>query len=92
MIYKPDYMYKKAGVTVTGIIPSDAVQASLFDENEHLRGRQERISKIMDEVNSAGHSVLRLATQRSGHYSDMIRSDHRSRLYSTSLDDIIEVH
>lgn len=92
MIYKPDYMYKKAGVTVTGIIPSDAVQASLFDENEHLRDRQERISKIMDEVNSAGHSVLRLATQRSGHYADMIRSDHRSRLYSTSLDDIIEVH
>ena len=91
-IYRPEFMYKKAGVIVTGIIPADAVQASLFDENVHLRDRQEKISKIMDEVNSAGHSVLRLATQRSGHYADMIRSEHRSRLYSTSLDDIIDVH
>ena len=92
MIYRPEFMYKKAGVIVSGIIPSDAVQASLFDDNEHLRERQERISRIMDEFNSAGHSVLRLAAQRAGHYSEGIRSEYRSRLYSTSLDDIIEVH
>ena len=92
MIYRPEFMYKKAGVIVSGIIPSDAVQASLFDDNEHLRERQEKISRIMDEFNSAGHSVLRLAAQRAGHYSEGIRSEYRSRLYSTSLDDIIEVH
>jgi DNA polymerase V len=92
MIYRPEFMYKKAGVAVSGIIPSDAVQASLFDDNEKLRDRQERISRIMDEVNTAGHPVLRLAAQREGHYSDGIRSEYRSRLYSTSLDDIIDVH
>ena len=91
MIFRPEFMYKKAGVVVTGIIPSDAVQTSLFDDNEHLRDRQEKLSRIMDEVNSSGQSVLRLATQRPGHYSDMIRSEYRSRLYSTSLDDIIDV-
>lgn len=36
--------------------------------------------------------LLRLAAQRPGHYTDGIRSDFRSRLYSTSMDDIIEVH
>jgi hypothetical protein len=53
----------------------------------------------MDEVNAAagssgspsGGSMLRLASQRPGHYADGIRSDFRSRLYSTSIDDIIEV-
>jgi hypothetical protein len=32
-----------------------------------------------------------LATQRPGHYADGIRSDYRSRLYTTDLDDVIEV-
>ena len=92
MMYRPEYMYKKAGVIVSNIVPSDAVQTSLFDDNEELRSKQERLSKVMDAVNSAGNSLLRLAAQRPGHYSDGIRSEHRSRLYSTSLDDIIEVH
>lgn len=92
MIFRSEYMYKKAGVIVSNIVPSDAVQASLFDSNEQLRDRQERLSKIMDSVNSAGTSVLRLAAQRPGHYSEGIRSEYRSRLYSTSLEDIIEIH
>ena len=60
--------------------------------DEVLRDRQERLSKVMDVVNSGGNSLLRLASQRSGHYADGIRSEYRSRLYSTSLDDIIEVY
>ncbi len=92
-IYRPGYKYKKAGVTVGNIIASDAVQASLFDFDDELRRRQDKLSKVMDAVNaSSDGSLLRLATQRPGHYSDGIRSDFRSRLYSTSLDDIIEVH
>lgn len=99
MIYRPGYKYKKAGVIVSRIVPDDAVQASLFGFDDELRSRQDRLSKVMDEVNavaeasgsSSGRSLLRLATQRAGHYADGIRSEFRSRLYSTSLDDIIEV-
>ena len=92
MIYRPEYMYKKAGVIVNAIVPADAVQSSLFDNDEELRDRQERLSKVMDAVNAGGNSLLRLASQRSGHYADGIRSEYRSRLYSTSLDDIIEIY
>jgi DNA polymerase V len=91
-IYRPEYMYKKAGVIVNAIVPADAVQSSLFDNDEELRYRQERLSKVMDAVNAGGNSLLRLASQRSGHYADGIRSEYRSRLYSTSLDDIIEIY
>jgi DNA polymerase V len=31
LIYKKEYQYKKAGVIVTGIVPSQQVQADLFD-------------------------------------------------------------
>lgn len=93
LIYKPGYQYKKAGVTVSRIVSGDAIQASLFDDDVQLREKRNRISDIMDKVNSAsGDGSLRLATQRAGHYSEGIRSDHRSPLYTTSLSDIIEVH
>lgn len=96
-IYRPGYMYKKAGVIVGNIIPEDEVQMSLFDFDEELRHRNDTLSGIMDDVNqlsssTRGRSLLRLASQRPGHYSEGIRSDFRSRLYSTSLDDVIEVH
>ena len=89
-IYRDGYKYKKAGVIVSAITAADAIQPDLFDQNEELRQKQDRISRIMDTVNGSG-SLLRLATQREGHYADGIRSEYLSRLYSTSLDDIIEV-
>lgn len=98
-IFRQGYRYKKAGVTVSNIISADAIQASMFDFDDDLRQKQDKLSKVMDAVNAAaevsgsasGGSLLRLATQRPGHYADGIRSDFRSRLYSTSLDDVIEV-
>lgn len=99
-IYRPGYRYKKAGVTVSNIVPSDAVQGTIFGFDEGLREKQDRLSQVMDAVNStsgtsgasSGKPLLRLAAQRPGHYADGIRSEYRSRLYSTSLDDVIEVH
>ncbi len=92
-IYRPGYKYKKAGVTVSNIIAADAIQGTMFDFDDELRRKNDKLSKVMDAVNASSEgSLLRLATQRPGHYADGIRSDFRSRLYSTSLDDIIEVH
>jgi len=94
-IYRPGYQYKKAGVIVSRIAPADAIQASLFDVDYEQRQKNDKLSDVIDRVNSMGYSqsnMVRLAVQNKGHYSEGIRSDHRSRLYSTSLDDIIDVH
>ena len=95
-VYRPGYQYKKAGVIVHNIVSSDEVQGSLFGFDGDLRQRQDKLSEVMDAVNAAadasGNSLLRLAVQRPGHYADGIRSDFRSPLYSTSLDEIIKVH
>jgi DNA polymerase V len=95
-IYREGYKYKKAGVVVSGITASDAVQGSIFGCDDESRQKHDRISKVIDDVNasgpsSSGRSLLRLATQRPGHYADGIRSDFRSRLYTTDLDEVIEV-
>jgi DNA polymerase V len=96
-IFRDGYKYKKAGVVVSGITSAGAVQTSLFDHDGDLREKHDRISKVMDTVNAAGgttssgRSLLRLATQRPGHYADGIRSEYRSRLYTTDLDEVIEV-
>ena len=90
-IYRSDYQYKKAGVTVSDLVDADAVQASLFDYDIDRRRKQDRLSEVMDRVNAGGHNLVRLAAQRSGDYTDGIRSDYRSRRYSTSLDEVIEI-
>lgn len=90
-IFRAGYKYKKAGVIVSGIIPADEVQSVLFGYDDNKRSKNDKLSQIMDNVNSRGN-ILHLASQRSGHYAEGIRSDFRSRLYTTSLDDVIEVH
>jgi DNA polymerase V len=94
-VYRIGYQYKKAGVVVSNIVPEDEIQGSLFGFDDVLRHKQDKLSEVMDAVNTAaetsGNSLLRLAVQRPGHYADGIRSEFRSSLYSTSLDEIIKV-
>ena len=93
-IYKHGYQYKKAGVTVSNIVPSDQLQGVLFGYDQDLRQKQDRLSEVMDAVNAVSGSnrpLLRLAAQRDGHYADGIRCDYRSGLYTTTLDEIIKV-
>ena len=94
-VYRIGYQYKKAGVVVSNIVPEDEIQGSLFGFDDVLRHKQDKLSEVMDAVNAAaetsGNSLLRLAVQRPGHYADGIRSEFRSSLYSTSLDEIIKV-
>lgn len=91
-IYRPGYKYKRAGVIVMDIVDNDDIQPTLFDFDAKARERDDKISQVMDKVNKSGNNILRLATQRPGHYSDGIRCDFRSGLFSTQWNDLIEVH
>lgn len=90
-VYKPGYEYKKAGVVVTDIVDSDSIQQVLFGFDGQARERDDKISEVMDKVNTSGENLLRLGTQRPGHYADGIRREFRSSLYTTSWADLIEV-
>ena len=91
-VWQDGYGYKRAGVVVGEIVPADSVQGALFDAvSREDREKQDRISAIMDSVNTSGHTLLRVATQRPGHYADGIRRDFCSRLYSTDWHQLLEV-
>ena len=90
-VFRDGYAYKRAGVTVSDIVEADAIQATLFDFDQEARERNDRISKLMDRVNISGKNLLRLATQRPGHYSDGIRREFCSRLYTTDWSEMLEI-
>ncbi len=91
-IFRQGYKYKKAGVIVSNIVPSDAIQAPLFGFDPQLRDKNDRISRIMDQVNGRGDaSLLCLASQKKGPHEGYVRREHCSRRYSTSFDELIEI-
>ena len=93
LIWKPGFEYKKAGVVVFDIVNRDERQLTLFERDSAKKEKQDVLSQVMDNVNvSSGQNVLRVATQRPGHYADGIRREHASRLFSTDWDSIIEIH
>lgn len=93
LIWKPGFEYKKAGVVVFDIVNRDERQLTLFETDSAKKEKQDVLSQVIDNVNvSSGQNVLRVATQRPGHYADGIRREHASRLFSTDWDSIIEIH
>ena len=93
LIWKPGFEYKKAGVVVFDIVNRDERQLTLFETDSAKKEKQDVLSQVMDNVNvSSGQNVLRVATQRPGHYAEGIRREHASRLFSTDWDSIIEIH
>ena len=61
-IYMKGYQYKKAGVIVSGLVPSNTIQYNVFhstDEDRHMR-----LMNAMDTVNDReGRDILRVAEQ-----------------------------
>lgn len=91
-VWKDGFGFKRAGVIVDEIESASALQGSLFDSvSDADRAREDKVSALMDRVNSKGRNLLRVASQRPGHYADGIRREHCSRLYSTDWEQLLEV-
>ena len=48
-IYRDGYLYKKAGVMLTGLVPVSQTQADLFDSLD--RGKSKRLMSALDSIN-----------------------------------------
>jgi len=88
-LYKKGYAYKRAGVVLMGIQPSEAHQTSLFkDENPKHRC----LMQAMDELNGKfGRGKIKLANQDIKHTWKM-RQEYLSPSYTTNFSDIIKVN
>ncbi len=87
-IYKNGIQYKKAGVMVTGIIPKNAQQLTLFDKED---ARHDALMQRIDHLHRKyGPHKIKLANQDLSRTFKM-KQAHLSPRYTTDINDIITV-
>lgn len=100
--YRDGYQYKRAGVIVSGISSDKAVQLDLFDAlTPEQRSKLNRLSEVVDTINrKMGNDTVILGVQqfpkdpKTGealNFRNLIKHEHRSKCYTTNIDELIEV-
>ena len=88
-VYRNGYVYKKAGVVVSDIVPQSQQQLSLFDSID--RKKHQKIMSSLDLINNKmGKDKVRLAVQ--GHQRKWrLKQERLSPCYSTKIKDALVV-
>lgn len=87
-IFKEGYVYKKAGVIVTGISPEHEFQLSIFENSDP---RHRRLMQAVDHLNrTIGNYKVKLGSQDSGRQWKM-KQERLSPCFTTRLDEVIRV-
>lgn len=89
-IFRHGISYKRAGVILSGIVNDTLVQPSLFISQDK-RERRNNLMKIIDTINasSATHDTIHIASYEP--VTQLSRHEHSSRLYTTSIKDVIKI-
>ena len=87
--YRPNVLYKKAGVVMLKIIPEKAVVPDLFDSKD--RDKDNRLQRVLDRIDDRhGKRSVILGSQMASEQA-VYKTEHKSPLYTTDLRDIIRV-
>jgi DNA polymerase V len=96
-IYVPGIMYKRSGVMVGDIVPSNPLQLDLFDTNTKRKERNE-LMRVLDSVNQRyGVKTLHLAVEDTpisyGAFGGgwHVKCEHRSPNYLTDINEILTI-
>jgi len=89
-IFREGYRYKKAGVSLTELMPANFVQRNLFD-NPDKRERSRQLIQVIDEINQRfGSETLRYAA--TGLKRDwQMKAAFRSPRFTTRWDELVVV-
>jgi len=89
-IYRDGYLYKKAGVMLTGLVPVSQTQADLFDSRDRMKSK--RLMSALDSINDRwGAGTLEYAS--SGMTKAWKTQFHRrSPAYTTNWDELPVAH
>ncbi|MCM1450501.1 MAG: Y-family DNA polymerase [Clostridiales bacterium] len=90
-LFRAEQGIKKAGLMINRIVSDEGRQYSLFANLADVDKRN-RLMSTIDSINSSpgNPNVVKLAAMGHG-LSDLTRREHASRLYTTRLNDIIEI-
>ncbi len=88
-IFDSDITYKKAGITLTGLLPEAYVSASLFQPT--VASQKDVLDAVLDGIHKKfGFAALHSASIRSSYDRSSVKL--RSKSYTTSWGDIPSVH
>ncbi len=88
-IFKSGYLYKKAGVVLTGIVEDTVIQRNLF-ENDNIKNKKKLFNKI-DTINKKmGRDTVRYAIQ-GYNKSWILKQQKLSPCYTTRWTDLLSV-
>ena len=88
-VYKEQTAYKKAGVLLSGLVPAQERQLSLFDPHDYAKHRE--IMRVIDRINTqAGYRLVKNAAEGTAR-AWRLRQEHRSPRYTTRWDELIEI-
>ena len=89
LLYRPGFLYKKAGVTFLDLAPADRVQGGLFDAPDDARSKARM--RALDALHARygrGTVTIGTAGQRHGW---ALRREFSSPRYTTEWDELLAV-
>jgi DNA polymerase V len=87
-IFRNGYLYKKAGVIVTGMVPEREIQQDLFSETESRK--LQKLMESIDTLNRKRGPAVKIATQGTGR-KWKLRQEQLSPAYSTRWKELMEI-
>ncbi len=87
-IYRKGFYYRKAGVILSELVPTDKLTERMFDDKKWERFRS--VTRAVDEINRKfGRDTIHFAAANCGAWRG--KSQHRSGRYTTRFDEIAKV-
>lgn len=100
-MFRPGYLYKKAGVMILDITNESNIQTSFLDYEPERYKKMRNLDEVVDRINKLnGRETVVLGAQqytakggkgRAGQFATAIKRDHISHYYTTRWSDIIDV-
>jgi DNA polymerase V len=91
LVYRSGYNFKKVGVMLLELIPSNQVQSGIFDQRD--RPRDQRLMTAVDAINRSwnGKELVKFGRQ-SGGRRWTLRQERLSPCYTTRLQDVLTIN
>jgi DNA polymerase V len=89
-IYKKGFEYRKAGIILSGLVPSENLTKRMFDDEKFER--QHKLMKAIDELNQKfGKDTVRFGSVKTeGHWK--MKQTRKSPIYTTNWNEILVVN
>ena len=89
-LYRENFRYKKVGVILEGLMPTEGVTKRMYDSNPQ-KEKLDRLNRAVDELNKKfGRGTVHLAAAQIGKWK--MKREMMSPRYTTRIGEVIEVH